>query len=525
MQIVAWAVLFIALFVVGHPLGTNLTPDPGTYLTCASVIDGGGVLYRDVWDNKGPVLHAIYYLIFKAFGYNLVGVWLATTVFVVLLAAATMALATAIAGARAGLYAAALIGVALCFPAGQILNGEIIMELLVVVALWSAVAASARRRSTTLILVSGICTGLATLTKQSAIMDAAAIGFAIIVLSPLSRRSWQQTSWRGAAWLVGIALVWGATIGFFAWQGATTDFWNRYVVDAVYQVQATPPGTFTTGLRGALTDTIFPNSGFWVVGLMGIFWCAQVAVRKSTRWGDSQAAAVIVVWLLLALAGVASAKHFFPHYFVQVYPALAVAGGWALAEAVVKVQARTVTRSALLAMVVLLLLGAGWRVWIGRGKWRAYVNRHEQQWDTRKVGDWLRPRLRPEDTVFTWAHGGEVYFLAHARPASRFVFLRYLAYAYWERHKPEEERESSWTDHVWRLWEEDMQRNRPRYIVVTHRAMYGPEPMPITAFPRLAKLIETLYAQVHAIDNITIYERITDDGRSRSPPPHEGSAR
>jgi hypothetical protein len=241
----------------------------------------GRMLYRDIWFDKPP-LSALVYLL-----------WDARTGVILRIAGAGFIFACCwmlwrfardLWGPREGIAAALLLGFFLTFgiPAAVMaLAPDLLMTLPHIAAVYLAWRGRA--------FWSGFVAGVALLVNAKAFFVLAACLF---------------FAWRGAAWMVGgfaipniVALVW----------------YGRPYIDEVWRWGALySEQTFSLA-------TGFIRTANWAGFQAALVVGAAVALCKESRWRWR-----MLAWLALSLAGVAAGWRFFPRYYFQLLPVMAL---------------------------------------------------------------------------------------------------------------------------------------------------------------------------------------------------------
>jgi len=252
------------------------------YPTSAAIqILTGRVLYRDVWFDKPPLSALIYMLWDARTGVTL---RIAGAAFVFACCWMLGRFAREYWGPREGLAAALLLGFFLTFgiPAAVM---ALAPDLLMVLPHIAAVFLAWRGRA----LLSGLVAGIALLVNAKAFFVLAACLF---------------FAWRGAGWLLAGFLV--PNIWALIWFG-------RPYVDQVWRwgaMYSEQTFAFATG---------FVRTGNWAGFQAALVVGAAVALWKEDRDRWKMAA-----WLLLSGAAVAAGWRFFPRYYFQLLPVMAL---------------------------------------------------------------------------------------------------------------------------------------------------------------------------------------------------------
>ena len=241
----------------------------------------GKMLYRDVWFDKPP-LSALIYLLWGA--RTGVALRIAGAAFIFACCWMLWRFARDLWGPREGLAAALLLGFFLTFgiPAAVM---ALAPDLLMVLPHIAAVYLAWRGRP----FFSGLVAGMALLVNAKAFFVLAACLF---------------FAWRGAGWLLAgfavpniVALIW----------------FGRPYVDQVWRwgaLYSEQTFAFATG---------FVRTGNWAGFQAALVVGAAVALYKENRLRSK-----MIPWLLLSLVAVAAGWRFFPRYYFQLLPVMAL---------------------------------------------------------------------------------------------------------------------------------------------------------------------------------------------------------
>jgi len=275
------ALLFVGL-AVARLCHSGIVWVEEAYPTAAAIqILSGKMLYRDVWFDKPP-LSALVYLLWDARLGVLLRIAGASFVFACCLM--LWRFAKDLWGPREGLVAALLLGFFLTFgiPAAVMaLAPDLLMVLPHIVAVYLAWRGKP--------MLSGLVAGVALLVNAKAFFVLAACMF---------------FAWRGAGWLLAgfaipniVGLIWfGLPYIDQVWR------WGAMYSEHTF--------AFATG---------FIRTANWLGFQAALVVGAAVALYKEQRWRWKMAA-----WLLLSLAAVAAGWRFFPRYYFQLLPVMAL---------------------------------------------------------------------------------------------------------------------------------------------------------------------------------------------------------
>jgi hypothetical protein len=441
--------MFVILFLLALRLPSLAQPaggDQGLYGYSGQRILAGGVMYRDIWDQKPPALAFVY-----------AGLWRlipsqAMVPAADLAAAAGVAWALIVLGRRRfspGVgYGAATIFLFLGDPYLQRLSGiyvrgqaEPFIALAVTVSL-VLLAHSARRRWH--LVGAGVALAAAFWLKYNAATYSLPLAAAVAFWEPRPDAGVRQVA-RDLGWVaLGFVAVGVAAIAYFATNGAladlrlaTLDYNLRYSNETYEGNQSVVRYLITFPFVRARIEPL------WFVGGVG-----AVLLLRRVRSGVSSL--VVFAWLVAAVLSIAiNGARSLPNYFVQANPAMALAASAGLATLV------GAARWVRLA-TVLLLLGAIWRVGSDTPVWGlrlasvpgllqnvrydlryirggidrdTYLSRFRgQKYDALEIERlvrYVRANTTPADPVFVFGFsGGSVGWGSHRASPSRFFWSR-----------------------------------------------------------------------------------------------------
>ena len=297
--------------LVSHPFNI----DESYYSAGAAELVAGGTFFRHVVDHKPPGIYLIYALI-----YRLAGVFNVTAVHAVLIlvAALTAYLVGRVAqeffGPRAGqwagvLYAAAsVVGPANDFQAA---NSELFMNLPLVAAIWLAARTWVRGRATHAeSFAIGVLVGVAVLIRPQAAW--ALLPMAVVVVR-------RPVGFKDLALAAAGALLPLLVMAVWLWRADALDDAATSLAYSRYYTHSLP---FEVKLANATLKTLF----FLAIDVGLVIPAAALIVRGWRRDGVWQSGVgwLLASWLLGSFIAVSMGGRFYPHYFIQVLPPLAI---------------------------------------------------------------------------------------------------------------------------------------------------------------------------------------------------------
>jgi len=458
--------------------------DEADFVVEANVLLEGGRPYVDFVEKKPPLIYVLY-----AGGMALVGRYhlpamrlllipwiLATALFVGLVA-------RKIYGERQGLLAVPLYAIAVSVGPPldmHAVNAESLFLLPLVAGTWLALGERPLRW-----LAAGVLLALAALVKQQAGMQLPILA-AFLALHLGGRARWQAPVILGCGFAgtclaaAAVLIAVGSWREFLYWTVAV----NRYYIGN--------GNSFGDGLRlmvRALLELVPASPGFWLFGALG----AALALRRANR----AASALPLIWLCGSCLPLSLGGRFFPHYFLQLFPPLAILASMA---AVALWDGASRFRRARIGLAAAAVAGlVAWPAvgWTRAGMDVERVSTPHAVPDARRLAAYIREETSPDARILVWGYGSAIYYLAERRPATRFPYVTYLVGAvegtpsWWNpfvRSRPLE------IPRAWDLLFEDLARHPPELIVDTAKARYFAFwKFPPSRYPRLQRYIDEGY--------------------------------
>lgn len=421
----------LALWLRWPTLGFSLwNVDEAIHAAAARTILDGGVLYRDAIDQRTPLSYYAVAGVFALCGEN--NLW-AVRGFIALLVAGTAWLLflggrtlrdTAAGAAAAGLYV--LLATAVLFPGdANAANTEWF------VAFFSSAAAAVflaggPAPGSGRLFATGVLSGCAFLSKQPALLDAAAPVAVLVYLSWRQARSGRvllrQLVALGAGWLAPGLLA----AGYLAARGALGDAvfyaWS-------YNLSYYGPEITAAGRWGALLGP-FRLIGGSQPGLGGL-WAAGalVALHRLLQRNPTPAETAtnpglvfLIAWSLAGLAGVAAGGRDFDHYTIQFLAPFCLGAGLVLAGLAGWARSVALSRPHRVAAALLLAVVA----YNACSTAVAARGRTLPEDPSLRVSAYIRQHSTPADRIFVWGYHPDIYLYADRRPASRFLYASFL---------------------------------------------------------------------------------------------------
>jgi hypothetical protein len=385
-------------------VGAGLGPDEGGYAYIAREWLRGARLYETLWIDRPQGLLSVYRGIVTVadhpWAFRLTALLIGVGITLLVGAIGWMLRGPATGVAAAAIYAVVGAGP---YTEGFTLNGELMAALPATAAVACALAwwHSGRERW---LFAAGLLGGGAITMKQA--------GFdglvAAVVLVWVARVGWRSRARStllvaaGALVPLGLALVHGLSVGLSAYWNAIAGF--RLTSD------------FNDGSRSYFFKASFHYVEDDLLALAVVAAIGLIAVLLARRRSES---VVLLVWLLAGIVALNAGHNFWPHYYVQLVPPLAVLAGIG-ATAFGSRPLAAVLCSAAVAPVAVSIVGIATKA-------DGYRVRYEKAYKVdRQVAAFVRANSRPSDLVYALDSRAELYYLAN----------RSTGYPYLWHHSP-----------------------------------------------------------------------------------------
>ncbi len=404
--------------------------DEGAYATIAQGLLHENVPYRDLFDNKPPLIYGWYAFSFLLFGENIVA---PRIIAALLLSATTLAVfgQARMLFTRSAAYVAAG---AFAFSTGLPFialhaNTEAYMLLPLVTSL-VCFTIGMRRDRLVWFALAGVLGGLAVMTKQVAVWNLAALSIMALFwhlrsAHPAWRRVMSLLCLLGGA-IASVALIVGPFVAVGALESllyATLSynwFYMRFLTLGDRFGDLTVGLLFVCAIAAPLVLTA-------ALGLLTL-------VRAQKRPVDY----LLVLWALASAVGVATGGRFYPHYFLHLVPAMAMLTAVVVYKRFWSGTGRGIYRLSValaipLAALSLVVSGALYLEPYDAEEKVAPAVFQQKEWEksSEALGVYIAEHTRPEDTIFNLGREPQIYFYADRRPAVQYFYD--WAYQYDER--------------------------------------------------------------------------------------------
>ena len=429
-------------------LGTPFERDEGVYATIAQGLLEGRIPYRDLFDNKPPLIYGWYAFSFLLFGENVVAPRVVAAVLLSLTTLTLFGQARMVLPRGAAYVATGLFALSTGLPYVAVHANTEAYMLLPLVAALAAFTIGMRRGRLGWFLLSGALGGLAMMTKQVAVWNLLALAAVAILWRWRAGGRSRHSLMPALCLMVGAMGTTGLIVAPLVATGVLDDFLYANVAYNWLYVGAQSFGDRLKHLKAVLF--------FLAVAaplVAGALAGSLIVWRRSRR---RSAAYLLISWAAASVVGVASGWRFFPHYFLQLLPAMALLTAVAIHRWFPGQKIGAIGKPLLVAGVLLIAISSttSGALYFSRedAQKRFYEPLFQQErWATasRALGAYIAERTGPEDAIFVFGRESQIYFYADRRPAVRYFYD--WAYRY-DKDTLEETME-------------ELRRARPTYII------------------------------------------------------------
>ncbi|PYK68252.1 MAG: hypothetical protein DME45_08395 [Verrucomicrobia bacterium] len=488
-----FAVLGLILLTVVIRLPSLLHPRPinseAMYSVVANEIIDGGRPYLDAVERKPPLLFWTYAAVFKVAGkFNWTALHVVALVWTLSAMAGLYVIGRELFDRSTGLIAALFYSVFQSWAVWKNLtfDAEMLMNLPIIWA-WAIALRRSSSRLRPELFAAGALLGAAFLLKQPAAIAAVPLGIYLLLPSYRTSRSLMRSN--------SIIHATTLTTGFFAALGLVMiGLWKQGILrEAFYWTIAGHDVPHVFWQTGIVTTLAFLGACLpLVVG-------AIIACRdKDKIWAGRKAERTALLGLLAASAiGAAAGARFYPHYYVQLIPPLALLAApyyarlWSRAVEPPYWLLRPRVTYVWLALTV---------VAFSIEHWMGLASRRLPS----ETGRYLFAHAAPDDRIFVWGQSSEIYLDAHKRPASRYITTFPLTGYVFGGTIPGFDTRSRILPGAWSTLQRDFAKHPPSYIVDVQSDSRTLQ-YPVKNFPILDTLLKERYQPVARTAEGTIY--------------------
>ncbi len=210
------------------------------------------------------------------------------------------------------------------------------------------------------------------------------------------------------------------------------------------------------------------------------------------------------IYLLGALVAASAGFRYYPHYFIQAFPPLAILA--ALGFRALQGRGRRMAMAGLVLSFLVILIQHFFF-----DAERALDSSRDYEPFNQRVGAYIREKTNPGDKITVWGWGNGIYYYADRRVATRFVHSDFLTGRI-SSADPKLYRASEASrgimPGVWEMFFEDLRKNKPVYFIDTSPAgIHEYQHFPPSHYPLLKDFLDRDYRLEAEIEGIRLYRR------------------
>lgn len=393
--------------------------DEMIYLTLGEGIRQGIPLYKGIHDNKPPLLYITAAIAGSLF-------W-----FKVILAAVNLVsivlfwkLSKALFPQKPKLHkvSTAIFAILTTIPLfeGNIANAELFM-IAPTIAGFLILLKFSKKLSTKKLLSAGILFSTATLYKVPAAFDLGAIVFLWLTMAGLKAQKLKRVIKKTSILLLGFLLPIVLTLVWYFMRGALSDYIDAAFLKNVGYLSSWRPGDLRKPFL-ARNGPLLIRASLVSFGLAILYWKRE---RLSKQF------IFIVAWLLVGLFAATLSERPYPHYLVQIIPALSLLLGILITQ-------KTFEQSlAVIPLALAFFVPVYFKFWyyptasyylrfvkfaMGRITQEEYINTFgENVKRNYNLAKFIAATTEKKDRVFIWGDSAAIYALSRRLPPIRYV--------------------------------------------------------------------------------------------------------
>lgn len=421
----AWLVLVLAtIFVLRIP--SFFEPfsygDEMIYLTLGEGIRRGLILFKDIHDNKPPLLYFVAAIAGNVFWFRVIlAFWMMITT-IIFWRLTEVLFAKKLKLQQIAVWSFAIL-TTIPLLEGQIANAEIFMigpSILAFLILFT------RKLTPINLLSAGILFGISALFKIPAAFDAPVIVFLWLLTTKITTQNFFKLGRKKAILILGFALP---LIFSFAWyqsRGALSD----YLVAAFGQ----NVGYLSAFRPEDVAKPFLVKNGPLIIraAIVGIGLLILALYRKKL----SQTFIFATIWLLFSLFAITLSERPYPHYLIQAVPAVSILIAL-LVAAKNKEQVLVI-----IPLTLALVVPVYFKFWyyptfpyysrflelaIGKITKEEYFDRFDGNVSRNyRLAEYINQISSPQDSLFVWGDSPPIYALTRRLPPLKYVALYHL---------------------------------------------------------------------------------------------------
>lgn len=433
--LLATALVILVATLRGPLLSIPLERDEGEYAYIAWRLGHNELPYRDWIDQKPPAVFYVYRLALSLPFEPVRAIHLIALMFAAVSTVALFFLGLRLMDRFWAWLGAALFALLSIDPLvqGTAANTELFMACPLILSQIAFLTAAAKnQRNASLIMLAGVLTGAAFMFKQVAIVN----WFFLVALYPMfvgEKKRWR--SWVSfVVWSAGgLLTVVGLALVYFWRRGGLNEFIENVFTHNLEYIGAVSASERVEYCWGSLTVLARTQLIVWAFAAAGV---AGLLTSGKVKWF-----LFLGGWLITSAIGVSASGYFFPHYFQQLLPPLALAAAagaeWFAAFGFWKRYPFWTQRAALTAILAILpvvtLCPFLFAYTPAEAVRRIYPGNFFAEMP--ELAQRIENVTPAESSVFIFGSEPELLFYAHRASATRYIILFPLYGPYGKVHE------------------------------------------------------------------------------------------
>ena len=477
-----WILIFIILLLRIPSLFEPFTyADEGIYLTLGQALKKGLVLYRDIHDNKPPLIYLLAGLADNFYNYRLIFlVWSLGTIFVFYQLAKLLFQKNKLSA----FLSTSVFAVLISLPTfeGNIANAENFMMLPTIAGFYLILKflgpKEVPQKIPSFWFLGGGLFALAVLFKVPAVFDFAAAFILCLLL--IKKGSLKKTLINFLALLIGFLTPILISIGYFAFKNALwpylqAAFFQNLPYLSSWGNQAKKISPLSFGLLGR-------GMGLALIIFLLFFFRQKISLALK----------IIILWFSASLFAALLSSRPYPHYLLQILPAFSLSFGL-LTLPKTKIWVKSLP---ILFIFIFTWFFLSFHFWyypnlpylknfyqfaLGAKPYQSYLNYFDKQASSLyQTASFLKSHSSSQEKIFIWGVKPSIYALAHRLPVGRYTVSYHIIDF------------QGFNETI-----ENLKQAPPRWLVTAQDEK--------AAFPQLQNFIEDNYVPFQQVGNLEIF--------------------
>lgn len=429
-------IVFILRLPAFFEFGINNNGDEGLYFLIARDFLAGKPPYTEIWDNKPIGIYLIYSLSIILFGNSVFSTAIIACIAVILTCFILYKFGTLIGNGQrqVGLIAGLLYAT---FSTGNdelAANTEIFFAIFTTFSFYQLFQVntenSVRRNSLRLFII-GLTMGIALSLKQVVIFEFIAIAIltaiALRFLPHKAKKYRLKNLWQSYVFLLaGFFLPTILIVVYFLVNGHFNDYISANFTANLLRVSG--ERVTLISLASGLLIQIKRNL-FLAIGLLSTPLYMMSIGKKNL--GENRKLTYLLVWIFAAILGISSPKSFYPSYFIQVLPSLALLNAYLINSIALRMrESGRIKKVILLSFILITPIFNNLYPQIQLSGKYLYFRGIQgiEDWGNTPaaIARYLNPRISSADYVYVFNYYAALYCLVPAKVPTRYAFPLFI---------------------------------------------------------------------------------------------------